>query len=98
MSLTYWMNSLQSLQSKKPVLVTLNPSVKPKEELIINEHIFDHPQFNQDAIAAQKDIPLIQGVDKFWFCGAWQKYGFHEDGLSSAINVVKDFGVKLPWE
>jgi predicted NAD/FAD-binding protein len=98
MSLTYWMNSLQSIQSKKPVLVTLNPSVKPKEELIINEHIFDHPQFNQDAIAAQKDIPLIQGVDKFWFCGAWQKYGFHEDGLSSAINVVKDFGVKLPWE
>jgi predicted NAD/FAD-binding protein len=98
MSLTYWMNSLQSLQSKKPVLVTLNPSVKPKEELIINEHIFDHPQFNQDAIAAQKDIPLIQGVNKFWFCGAWQKYGFHEDGLSSAINVVKDFGVKLPWE
>ena len=98
MSLTYWMNSLQSLQSKKPVLVTLNPSVKPKEELIINEHIFDHPQFNQEAIDAQKDIPLIQGVDKFWFCGAWQKYGFHEDGLSSAINVVKDFGVKLPWE
>lgn len=98
MSLTYWMNSLQSLQSKKPVLVTLNPSVKPKEELIINEHIFDHPQFNQDAIAAQKDIPSIQGVDKFWFCGAWQRYGFHEDGLSSAIKVVKDFGVKLPWE
>jgi len=97
-SLTYWMNSLQSLQSKKPVLVTLNPSVKPKEELIINEHIFDHPQFNQDAIAAQKDIPLIQGVDKFWFCGAWQRYGFHEDGLSSAIQVVKDFGIKLPWE
>jgi len=97
-SLTYWMNSLQSLQSKKPVLVTLNPSVKPKEELIINEHIFDHPQFNQDAIAAQKDIPLIQGVDKFWFCGAWQRYGFHEDGLSSAIKVVKDFGIKLPWE
>ncbi|MCH9750255.1 MAG: FAD-dependent oxidoreductase [Proteobacteria bacterium] len=97
-SLTYWMNSLQSLQSKKPVLVTLNPSVKPKEELIINEHTFDHPQFNQDAIAAQKDIPLIQGVDKFWFCGAWQRYGFHEDGLSSAIKVVKDFGVKLPWE
>ena len=98
MSLTYWMNSLQSIESTKPILVTLNPSVKPKEELIINEHIFDHPQFNQDAIAAQKDIPLIQGVDKFWFCGAWQKYGFHEDGLSSAINVVKDFGVKLPWE
>ena len=98
MSLTYWMNSLQSLQSKKPVLVTLNPSVKPKEELIINEYIFDHPQFNQDAIAAQKDIPSIQGVDKFWFCGAWQRYGFHEDGLSSAIKVVKDFGVKLPWE
>ena len=98
MSLTYWMNSLQSIESTKPILVTLNPSVKPKEELIINEHIFDHPQFNQDAIAAQKDIPLIQGVDKFWFCGAWQKYGFHEDGLASAINVVKDFGVKLPWE
>ncbi|MDC0446657.1 FAD-dependent oxidoreductase [Gammaproteobacteria bacterium] len=98
MSLTYWMNSLQSIESTKPILVTLNPSVKPKEELIINEHIFDHPQFNQDAISAQKDIPLIQGVDKFWFCGAWQKYGFHEDGLSSAINVVKDFGVKLPWE
>jgi predicted NAD/FAD-binding protein len=46
---------------------------------------------------AQKRLPSIQGLDRAWFCGAWSGYGFHEDGLKSALRVVRDFEVDIPW-
>ena len=64
--------------------------------------MFDTYKFEKPKEVFLISMPRILGYVfnpvSFWFCGAWQKYGFHEDGLSSAINVVKDFGVKLPWE
>jgi predicted NAD/FAD-binding protein len=53
--------------------------------------------FDAAAIAAQEHIPSLQGVRGTWFCGAYQRYGFHEDGLLSAVNVATRLGVPIPW-
>ncbi len=97
-SLSYWMNNLQGLERAYPVIVTLNPGRRPQENLILDEHQFSHPIFDLKAIKAQEQIANIQGKDGLWFCGAYQRYGFHEDGLLSAVNVAKAMGVEIPWE
>ncbi len=96
-SLTYWMNNLQNLDADHPVFVTLNPDKMPKRALTIEEHTFMHPVFDKTAINAQEIIKTIQGRNNIWFCGAYQRYGFHEDGLMSAIEVSKALGAKIPW-
>ncbi len=96
-SLSYWMNNLQGLDENYPVIVTLNPGRRPKEELIYDEHTFSHPVFDLKAIKSQKKIDSIQGKRGLWFCGAYQRYGFHEDGLLSAVNVAKKLGTTIPW-
>ncbi len=97
-SLSYWMNNLQPLTTDEDVIVTLNPGRLPQENMIMDEHVFSHPIFDKGAILAQDRIQEIQGKNGLWFCGAYQRYGFHEDGLLSAVNVAKSFGVKIPWE
>lgn len=97
-SLSYWMNNLQSLQTEIPIIVTLNPAKRPKKQLILDEHYFSHPIFDYGAITSQENIRNIQGKRNLWFCGAYQRYGFHEDGLLSAVNVAKSLGVNIPWE
>jgi predicted NAD/FAD-binding protein len=97
-SLSYWMNNLQNLETDIPVLVTLNPGRRPQEDLIFDEHVFSHPVFDVKAIKAQQNIHRVQGKRGFWFCGAYQRYGFHEDGLLSAVNVAKKLGADIPWE
>jgi predicted NAD/FAD-binding protein len=51
--------------------------------------------FDRAAVAAQAQLPKIQGTSHLWFCGAWTRYGFHEDGLMSALNVVA--GLREQW-
>jgi uncharacterized protein len=97
-SLSYWMNNLQNLQTETPVIITLNPARRPKQALILDEHYFAHPIFDYGAITSQENIRNIQGKRNLWFCGAYQRYGFHEDGLLSAVNVAKALGVNIPWE
>lgn len=97
-SLSYWMNNLQSLSTRKSIFVTLNPGRAPHPDSIIDEHAFTHPIFDRGAIEAQTRIDQIQGKRGLWFCGAYQRYGFHEDGLLSAVNVAKAMGVEIPWE
>lgn len=96
-SLSYWMNNLQNLKSPLPLIVTLNPGRDPDPTLTYNRHIFSHPIFDAAAIKAQGDIPAIQGQNNIWFAGAYQRYGFHEDGLLSAVNVAKALGARIPW-
>ena len=55
-----------------------------------------HPLFTAEAIAAQKRLPEIQGADGIWYAGAWQRYGFHEDGLLSAVRVAESLGAVAP--
>ena len=97
-ALSYWMNNLQGLDPAYPVIVTLNPGRRPQEDLILDEHTFSHPIFDVKAIKAQKKIQSIQGKNGLWFCGAYQRYGFHEDGLLSAVNIAKKMDVEIPWD
>lgn len=96
-SVTYWMNRLQGIDSKYPLFVTLNPVQPIARDKIHDEHLFEHPVFTREAIAAQALIPSIQGKRNIWFCGAYQRYGFHEDGLMSGIAVAKALGARVPW-
>jgi len=96
-SLTYWMNNLQKLNTDKNIFVTLNPHKRPSEKLIHDNYSFAHPTFDQNTIRTQNDIESIQGINGIWYCGAWLGYGFHEDGLRSAIRVAKRMKVDVPW-
>ncbi len=96
-SLSYWMNNLQPLNTKTPVIVTLNPAREPDTSLIYDRYSFEHPVFDKKAIEAQSKIDKLQGHNNTWFCGAWQRYGFHEDGLLSAVNVVRKMGIEPEW-
>jgi len=88
MCLSYWMNNLQPLGTNIPIIVTLNPQEMPKSVLTYDQTILEHPVFDTAAIKAQERLEEIQGKDRIWYCGAWQKFGFHEDGLASAVKMV----------
>lgn len=97
-SLSYWMNNLQPLDTQKQIFITLNPGKQPAVDKTHNYHVFSHPVFTRQAISAQKRLGEIQGIAGVSYCGAWQRYGFHEDGLLSAVNVAKSMGVSVPWQ
>jgi hypothetical protein len=96
-AVTYWMNQLQGIGNDKPLFVSLNPPFEPASELTFGKYICDHPQYNAAAFAAQKRLGEIQGRRHTWFCGAWTGYGFHEDGLRSALAVADALGASVPW-
>ena len=87
--LSYWMNSLQDIDKKYPIFVSLNPGEQIKEDKVFNKHILEHPLFDMTARNAQNLMPLIQGENNSFFCGAYNKYGFHEDGVVSSIKAVE---------
>ena len=92
-SVDYLINKLQPLPfnlDELAIIVSLNPLVEPKPETIFSEISYAHPLFNDAAIKAQKNLPLIQGKSGIWYCGAWTGYGFHEDGLRSGELVAAD--------
>ena len=97
-SLTYWMNNLQNIDHKYPLFVTLNPIKEIAKKDIFATYKYEHPIFDHDAIMAQKNLEQIQGQNNMWFCGAWTKYGFHEDGLNSALDIAQKFSVQVPWK
>jgi uncharacterized protein len=97
-SVTYWMNRLQGLQTAEPLLVSLNPLRAPDPARILSTRIYRHPQFDAVAVAAQAMLPTIQGQGRMWFAGAWTGWGFHEDGIASAVRVARDFGAVPPWD
>lgn len=87
--LTYWMNSLQPIPKDDPLFVTLNSNAPIRQELIHDEVTFRHPVFDHAALAAQGQIRAMNGARNTWFCGAWMRNGFHEDGFASAVDVVQ---------
>ncbi|WP_299908751.1 FAD-dependent oxidoreductase [uncultured Paracoccus sp.] len=93
-SLSYWMNRLQNLTTPRPLIVTLNPEIEPMQ--IHDEASFAHPQFDDAAIAAQARLDSIQGRGGVHYAGAWTRYGFHEDGLLSALRVAQSLGIDWP--
>lgn len=96
-SVSYWMNRLQGIRMDRPVFVTLNPSTPIPDERVFLRQQFSHPVFDHRAIAAQSEIQGLQGQKHTWFCGAWLRHGFHEDGLQSAVSVAERLGVSVPW-
>ncbi|MDB5664800.1 FAD-dependent oxidoreductase [Cypionkella sp.] len=86
--LTYWMNSLQPIPHDDPMFVTLNANQPIRQELIYDQVTFRHPVYDGAALRAQKQIRAINGDNNTWFCGAWMRNGFHEDGFASAVDVV----------
>jgi predicted NAD/FAD-binding protein len=97
-AVSYLLNQLQDLPFAQPVIVTLNPTLEPNPELILRELRYEHPVLDAAAARGQSNLPAIQGLDRVWYCGAWTGYGFHEDGLKSALRVVRDFEVEIPWD
>jgi predicted NAD/FAD-binding protein len=88
--LTYWMNCLQpAIPQDDPMYVTLNTKRTIREELIYDQVTLRHPVYDNAALAAQDDVRAFNGTNRTWFCGAWMKNGFHEDGLASAVDVVE---------
>jgi hypothetical protein len=92
--LTYWMNSLQPIPMDDPHFVTLNSNRAIREECIYDSVTFTHPVYDAPALAAQGTIRQMNGTDNTWFCGAWMKNGFHEDGIGSAVDVVQAMGAR----
>ncbi|MBT53281.1 MAG: cyclopropane-fatty-acyl-phospholipid synthase [Mameliella sp.] len=86
--LTYWMNCLQPIPMDDPMFVTLNSTRPIREEVIYDEVTLRHPVFDLGALEAQRAVAAMNGTSGTWFCGAWMKNGFHEDGLASAADVA----------
>ncbi len=98
LSVTYWMNNLQSLPGRPPVFLSLNPLVKIPDSRVLRRMQFEHPIFTDATIAAQKRLWSLQGVGDIWFCGAYFGFGFHEDGLQAGLAVAEEIGgVSRPW-
>lgn len=83
--LHYLLNRLQPLPFEQPVVESLNPVRPIARHKILAEFEYSHPVFDLAAIAAQKRMPELQGLQHTWYCGAWTGYGFHEDGLKSGL-------------
>lgn len=90
-ALTYNMNILQGLQSRHTFCVTLNRSESIDPRRVLRRLSYDHPLFTPEGVAAQRRHPEISGVRRTHYCGAYWRYGFHEDGVMSALAAVQRF-------
>ncbi len=89
-SLSYWMNSLQpAIPAEDAMFVTLNARRPIREELVYDEAVFHHPVYDLGTLAGQAAIRDLNGQRHSWFCGAWMRNGFHEDGIASAVDVAE---------
>ena len=87
--LTYWMNALQPIPQDDPLFVTLNANAPIRADLVYDTVTFDHPVYDLEAERGRDMIRALQGSRATWFCGAWMRNGFHEDGFASAVDVVE---------
>ncbi len=87
--LHYLLNLLQPLPFTQSVVVSLNPLQEIAPQHVLGSYDYAHPVFDLAAIAAQKQVPALQGQRYTYFCGAWTGFGFHEDGLASGLEVAR---------
>ncbi|MES2661007.1 MAG: FAD-dependent oxidoreductase [Verrucomicrobiota bacterium] len=96
----YWMSELQGVSDREHYFVSINPPSPPAEASIKRRLVYEHPLFDLAAISAQQQLPRLHQAGHEthrYFCGAWQRYGFHEDGLWSAVNVCTEILGRDPW-
>jgi predicted NAD/FAD-binding protein len=98
---TYWMNRLQGVSDRENYFVSINRSDRIAAERRIKTIGYEHPLFTLGAVRAQAEIPRLNeraaGTTETYFCGAWTRCGFHEDGLLSALNVARQLLGRDPW-
>jgi len=94
-TLTYNMNILQTLNSNRTYCVTINNTHEIDKSKIIKEIIYHHPLYTIESVDAQNRKSMICGKNNTFFCGSYWGYGFHEDGVNSAIDVCSKFGLQL---
>jgi predicted NAD/FAD-binding protein len=94
-ALTYNMNMLQGLDAPEQFCVTLNRSEAINSQTIIQRMTYHHPVYTPQTLAAQRKWAQVNGVNRTYFCGAYWGYGFHEDGVKSALAVCAQFGRAL---
>jgi predicted NAD/FAD-binding protein len=92
-TVTYDLNRLQGLTTSERYCMTLNPRVAIDEARVLGRFVYRHPLYTRDAIRAQARWVDVSGVNRTHYCGAYWGYGFHEDGLNSALRVARTLGV-----
>jgi len=97
----YWMNSLQGVSGRENYFVTINRPEAIAPDRVLRRIPYEHPLFSLAAVRAQTEIPALnasaQGTTETYFAGAWQRYGFHEDGLLSAVRLSELLLGRDPW-
>jgi uncharacterized protein len=91
---TYDLNRLQGLTTPEQYCVTLNPDSRIDEDRVLRRFVYRHPLYTREAIGAQRQWGEVSGVNRTHYCGAYWLYGFHEDGLNSAVRVAGALGVE----
>lgn len=94
-TMSYYMNMLQNLDTKSEYMVTLNPRTPINPESIVGQFSYTHPLYNFDAVKTQSRLSELNGQNQTYYCGSYFRYGFHEDAVWSALNVGKHFGISL---
>jgi predicted NAD/FAD-binding protein len=95
-ALTYNMNMLQNLNATETFCVSLNIGERIDPAKVIRHFVYHHPIYTPDSLAARRRYAEISGENRTSFCGAYWGYGFHEDGVNSALAVCRAFGKDLP--
>jgi predicted NAD/FAD-binding protein len=94
-ALSYWMNRLQGLQTNTPLFVSLNRRTPFAADRVVMRTVYHHPTYSRETLAAQAELPALNGKRRTWFCGSYFGYGFHEDAVRSAVELVRGFGLDL---
>lgn len=94
-AITYYMNKLQRLKAQRDYFVTLNCGDDIDPQSVIYEVDYTHPIYTPQSPASQRAIKDLNGTRNTFFCGAYMRYGFHEDGVISALNVTNQIGLSL---
>lgn len=97
----YWMNRLQGVSERENYFVSINRPDRIDPRRVLRTISYEHPLFTLDAVRAQREIPALnafaRGTTESYFCGAWTRYGFHEDGFLSAVNLSRLLLDRDPW-
>jgi predicted NAD/FAD-binding protein len=97
----YWMNSLQGVSDRENYFVTINRPESIAPDCVVRRINYEHPLFSLGAVRAQAEIPRLNesalGNTETFFAGAWQRFGFHEDGLLSSVQVSQLLLGRSPW-
>ncbi|WP_019625460.1 NAD(P)/FAD-dependent oxidoreductase [Thioalkalivibrio sp. ALJT] len=96
-SVSYWMNRLHRLDRRRDYIISLNPLRDPHPTTVLREQTWEHPVMDTAAEAARTRLAATQGENGLYFAGAWMGYGFHEDGLRSAVRVGQAMDIEPPW-